>query len=156
MLKVALGEALDVADVVVVHVRDDDVVDALRTDVHPPEEFEGIRVLEPVLRRRPLAVESAIDQNGPRVGAHQPEVVVDAQVFIGRGSVGRVPEEFLCLPRCPRRVPQGVDVGGADVLVNNAGVMLLGPFSSEQRDDYRQMIEVNLLGAITATEAASP
>lgn len=43
-------------------------------------------------------------------------------------------------------------LGGADVLVNNAGVMLLGPFSAEQRDDYRQMIEVNLLGAITATE----
>jgi NADP-dependent 3-hydroxy acid dehydrogenase YdfG len=40
----------------------------------------------------------------------------------------------------------------ADVLVNNAGVMLLGPFDSEQRDDYRQMIEVNLIGAITATE----
>jgi NADP-dependent 3-hydroxy acid dehydrogenase YdfG len=44
------------------------------------------------------------------------------------------------------------ELGGADVLVNNAGVMLLGPFSDEQRDDYRQMIEVNLLGAITATE----
>jgi NADP-dependent 3-hydroxy acid dehydrogenase YdfG len=44
------------------------------------------------------------------------------------------------------------ELGGADVLVNNAGVMLLGPFDSEQRDDYRQMIEVNLLGAITATE----
>lgn len=42
--------------------------------------------------------------------------------------------------------------GGTDVLVNNAGVMLLGPFSSDQRDDYRQMIEVNLLGAITTTE----
>jgi NADP-dependent 3-hydroxy acid dehydrogenase YdfG len=44
------------------------------------------------------------------------------------------------------------ELGGADVLVNNAGVMLLGPFNSAQRDDYRQMIEVNLLGAITATE----
>lgn len=44
------------------------------------------------------------------------------------------------------------EFGGANVLVNNAGVMLLGPFASEQRDDYRQMIEVNLLGAITATE----
>ena len=42
--------------------------------------------------------------------------------------------------------------GGADVLVNNAGVMLLGPFSSEQRADHRQMVEVNLLGAMTATE----
>ena len=44
------------------------------------------------------------------------------------------------------------ELGGADVLINNAGVMLLGPFSSEQRSDYRQMVEVNLLGAITATE----
>jgi NADP-dependent 3-hydroxy acid dehydrogenase YdfG len=44
------------------------------------------------------------------------------------------------------------ELGGADVLVNNAGIMLLGPFDSTQRDDYRQMIEVNLLGAITTTE----
>jgi NADP-dependent 3-hydroxy acid dehydrogenase YdfG len=44
------------------------------------------------------------------------------------------------------------ELGGADVLVNNAGVMLLGPFDNDQRADYRQMVEVNLLGAITATE----
>jgi NADP-dependent 3-hydroxy acid dehydrogenase YdfG len=44
------------------------------------------------------------------------------------------------------------ELGGADVLVNNAGVMLLGPFDTDQRDDYRTMIEANLLGAITVTE----
>ncbi len=44
------------------------------------------------------------------------------------------------------------ELGSADVLVNNAGVMLLGPFGTNRRDDYRQMIEVNLLGAVTATE----
>jgi NADP-dependent 3-hydroxy acid dehydrogenase YdfG len=44
------------------------------------------------------------------------------------------------------------ELGGADVLVNNAGLMLLGPFSSDQRDDYRRMVETNLLGAITTTE----
>jgi NADP-dependent 3-hydroxy acid dehydrogenase YdfG len=44
------------------------------------------------------------------------------------------------------------ELGGATVLVNNAGVMLLGPFSTDQREDYRRMIEINLLGAITATE----
>ena len=44
------------------------------------------------------------------------------------------------------------DLGGADILVNNAGVMLLGPFDSEHSDELRQMVEVNLLGAMTATE----
>src|SRR5699024_3672346 len=44
------------------------------------------------------------------------------------------------------------ELGGADVLVNNAGTMLLGPFSSARREDYRAMIEANLLGAITTTE----
>ena len=44
------------------------------------------------------------------------------------------------------------ELGTADALINNAGVMLLGPFDSDQREDYRQMIEVNLLGAITTTE----
>ena len=44
------------------------------------------------------------------------------------------------------------ELGGADVLINNAGVMLLGPFTSDRRDEVRQMVEVNLLGAMTATE----
>src|SRR3954454_1649946 len=44
------------------------------------------------------------------------------------------------------------ELGGADVLVNNAGVMLLAPFTSDQRAEQRQMVEVNLLGAMTATE----
>jgi NADP-dependent 3-hydroxy acid dehydrogenase YdfG len=43
------------------------------------------------------------------------------------------------------------ELGGADVLVNNAGVMLLGPFTAEQSEDHRRMIEVNLLGAIDTT-----
>ena len=36
------------------------------------------------------------------------------------------------------------EFGGADVLVNNAGIMLLGPFTSDQHDDHRRMIETNL------------
>ena len=44
------------------------------------------------------------------------------------------------------------DFGSADILVNNAGVMLLAPFTSDQRAEHRQMVEVNLLGAMTATE----
>jgi len=46
------------------------------------------------------------------------------------------------------------ELGGADILVNNAGVMLLGPFTAEQREEQRQMVEVNLLGAMTATDTS--
>jgi NADP-dependent 3-hydroxy acid dehydrogenase YdfG len=45
------------------------------------------------------------------------------------------------------------ELGGADLLVNNAGVMLLGPFVSDQHSDHRRMVEINLLGAMTTTEA---
>jgi NADP-dependent 3-hydroxy acid dehydrogenase YdfG len=48
------------------------------------------------------------------------------------------------------------DLGRVDVLVNNAGVMLLGPFGTEQRAEARRMVEVNLLGAMTATEVFLP
>lgn len=44
------------------------------------------------------------------------------------------------------------ELGPASLLINNAGIMLLGPFSADQREDYRRMIDVNLLGAITTTE----
>ena len=44
------------------------------------------------------------------------------------------------------------DLGGADILVNNAGAMLTAPFSSNQREEHRRMVETNLLGAMAATE----
>jgi NADP-dependent 3-hydroxy acid dehydrogenase YdfG len=48
------------------------------------------------------------------------------------------------------------DLGRVDVLINSAGVMLLGPFGTAQREEVRRMIEVNLLGAMTATEVFLP
>jgi NADP-dependent 3-hydroxy acid dehydrogenase YdfG len=44
------------------------------------------------------------------------------------------------------------ELGGADILINNAGLMLLAPFTSDQRSEHRQMVETNLLGAMTTTE----
>jgi NADP-dependent 3-hydroxy acid dehydrogenase YdfG len=44
------------------------------------------------------------------------------------------------------------ELGGADVLVNNAGIMLLAPFEADRHDDHRRMVETNLVGAMTATE----
>jgi NADP-dependent 3-hydroxy acid dehydrogenase YdfG len=48
------------------------------------------------------------------------------------------------------------ELGGLDVLVNNAGVMLLGPVAGAPTDQWRQMIEVNLLGLLYCTHAALP
>src|SRR2546421_716216 len=48
------------------------------------------------------------------------------------------------------------DLGGLDVLVNNAGVMLLGPVTGANTDEWRTMVNVNLLGLLYCTHAALP
>jgi NADP-dependent 3-hydroxy acid dehydrogenase YdfG len=48
------------------------------------------------------------------------------------------------------------ELGGLDILVNNAGVMLLGPVADADTDDWRRMVEVNLLGLLYCTHAALP
>ena len=48
------------------------------------------------------------------------------------------------------------ELGGLDVLVNNAGVMLLEAVEDADTDDWRQMVEVNLLGLMNATKTALP
>lgn len=48
------------------------------------------------------------------------------------------------------------EFGSLDILVNNAGVMLLEPVERADRDNFRQMIEVNLLGLMNLTHAALP
>jgi clavulanate-9-aldehyde reductase len=47
-------------------------------------------------------------------------------------------------------------LGGLDVLVNNAGVMLLGPVAGADTAQWRQMLDVNLLGLLYCTHAALP
>ena len=48
------------------------------------------------------------------------------------------------------------ELGGLDILVNNAGVMLLGPVAGAPTEQWRQMIDVNLLGLLYCTHAALP
>jgi clavulanate-9-aldehyde reducatase len=48
------------------------------------------------------------------------------------------------------------ELGRLDILVNNAGVMLLGPVAGANTEEWRRMIEVNLLGLLYCTHAALP
>jgi NADP-dependent 3-hydroxy acid dehydrogenase YdfG len=46
--------------------------------------------------------------------------------------------------------------GQLDVLVNNAGLMLLGPIADADTEDWRRMVQTNLLGLFYATHEALP
>jgi len=47
-------------------------------------------------------------------------------------------------------------LGGLDVLVNNAGLGLSGPVKDIKPEDFRYIIEVNVVAALVATQAALP
>jgi len=46
--------------------------------------------------------------------------------------------------------------GRLDILVNNAGLMLLGPIAGANTDDWRRMVQTNVLGLLYVTHAALP
>jgi NADP-dependent 3-hydroxy acid dehydrogenase YdfG len=48
------------------------------------------------------------------------------------------------------------ELGGLHGLVNNAGVMLLGPVEGADTEEWRRMVNVNLLGLLYCTHAALP
>ena len=48
------------------------------------------------------------------------------------------------------------ELGGLNILINNAGVMLLGPVTGGDTDEWRRMINANCFGVLFCTHAALP
>jgi NADP-dependent 3-hydroxy acid dehydrogenase YdfG len=48
------------------------------------------------------------------------------------------------------------ELGRLDTVVNNAGVMLLGPIENAPTEEWRRMIHANVLGVLYCTHAALP
>jgi NADP-dependent 3-hydroxy acid dehydrogenase YdfG len=60
-------------------------------------------------------------------------------------------------PACRAAVEQTrSELGGLDIVVNNAGLMLLGPILDADTEDWRRMINTNVLGLMYVTHAALP
>ncbi len=90
-----------------------------------------------VAARRRDRLESLAERIGGDVLVLETDVTDEAQA---RSMVARTVDHF----------------GRLDTLVNNAGVMLLGPIVDAPVEEWRRMVELNLLGLLYATHAALP
>lgn len=73
------------------------------------------------------------------------------------GSAIAVQTDVTQEPQARDLVARTVDeYGRLDTLVNNAGVMAIGPVLEARTADWRAMVEVNLLGTLYCTHAALP
>lgn len=87
--------------------------------------------------RRGDRLDALAAELGPAVVPHVADVTVAEQA---RGCVTRAVEKF----------------GQLNVLVNNAGVMLLGSFESNPPDDWDRMLDLNVRALLHTTHEAIP
>jgi len=92
-----------------------------------------------IAARRRDRLEALVERVGSatRVQVHETDVTDEGQV---NEMVAATTAEF----------------GRLDILVNNAGVMLLGPIEDAPTEEWRRMVNLNVLGLLYCTHAALP